>query len=198
METEKSNSKNARPEISLERLTEYYMKNRYHDFDMKTDIRINTIDEHMERRLEMRKYNTYAFLTTSNPIGEILFPEENLRRYRQFQSDMSGYETHGGEVRGDDDNCPASPGLFILGISKEKVLEFAVKYGQAAFLFGEKGSPASLVFCPLSPFAREQVLCDNFNKRVGTSPEYARHLKEMFDGPVIIIPDPGSGLQQRK
>jgi len=76
-------------------------------------------------------------------------------------------------------------------------MELAVKYGQAAFIYGEKGNPAFLVFCPLSPFAREQVFIDKLNKKFGTSPEFHKHLKENFDSPVIVISGPGSGLKKR-
>ena len=186
METKKTDSLPGQG-YNLEPLMEFYLMDRYHDFDMKLDIRINSMSDHMDQRLELLQKNSFAFLTASNPIGQILFPEENLKRYRELEHDLSGYETHHGEVRGDDDNCPASAGFFIFQITQGRALQLAIKYGQAAFLYGEKGKLTTLVFCPLKPFDIEILFVDRLKKCFGTSPETDKHHKEKFGSPVIAI-----------
>ena len=186
METKKSDSLPGQG-YNLETLMEFYLLDKYHDFDMKLDIRINAMSDQMDQRLELLGKNSFAFLTASNPIGQILFPEENLKRYRELEHDLSGYETHHGEVKGDDDNCPASAGFFIFQITQERVIQLAIKYGQAAFLFGEKGKLATLVFCPLKPFDIQLLYVDRLKKSFGTSPETDKHHKEKFGNPVIAV-----------
>jgi len=128
METKKSDSLPGQG-YNLETLMEFYLLDKYHDFNMKLDIRINAMSDQMDQRLELLGKNSFAFLTASNPIGQILFPEENLKRYRELEHDLSGYETHHGEVKGDDDNCPASAGFFIFQITQERAIQLAIKYG---------------------------------------------------------------------
>ncbi len=185
MEPQKTNSRNFRPGISLEQLRYCYLKDNYHDFEWNADLQMNSVSRKMDHQLELLHKRTYAFVTATNPIGRILSQEENLKRYRKLEHDLSGYEIHQGEVKGHDHNSPASAGFFILQISMEQAMELTIKYGQASFLYGKKGVPATLVFRPLEPFVREVAFIDRIKKRDGYSPGSSNKKYDLFSDPVI-------------
>ena len=92
--------------------------------------------------------NTWAFITAYNPGSVAARPEENRARQGELERAVTaaGLCFYRGEGKGDDGAWPAEPSLLILGIVEDDAAALARRFGQAAFVFGERGTAARLVW----------------------------------------------------
>ena len=97
METQKSNAPNDLSEKDIEYFTGFYLKNKYHVFALNTYFRINTVNPVIDEYLTLRNKNSYAYLTASDPSGDILYPYENKLRNKRLKRDLADYEILDGE-----------------------------------------------------------------------------------------------------
>ena len=188
METQKSNAPDDLSGKDLEYYTGFYLKNKYHVFALNTYFRINTVNPLIDGYLTLRNKNSYAYLTASDPSGDILYPYENKLRNKRLKRDLADYEILDGEWNGDEFRCPPFASFFILGIDQDQAMQLALKYNQMAFVYGEKGKPAKIVFRPLiNRIYREIVIMESFNRRSGVSPARSKHIKNLGSSPVISV-----------
>ena len=92
--------------------------------------------------------DAWAFITAYNP-GSVLAPAElNEARQEELERAVTeaGYRFCRGEGKADDSAWQPEPSLLILGIGEEEAAELARRFGQAAFVFGERGQAARLVW----------------------------------------------------
>jgi len=113
---------------------------------LDTPIKINSINSEIESLLEERKFETWAYLTAFNPQSIILPIEENLRRNKELYWEIRAYYILKGKGCDPKGEWLPEDSYFILGINLKEARQLALKYNQSAFVYGEKGNPAQLIF----------------------------------------------------
>jgi hypothetical protein len=91
----------------------------------------------------------WAYITACNPASMRLSDEENAARMRQLELavDPRGLFCFHGRGQGRDDDWPAEPSLLIVGESAiSDAIELARQFEQKAFVAGQLGEPARLVW----------------------------------------------------
>ena len=90
---------------------------------------------------------TWAFITAWNPLPTILTYEENVERNNNLLLELNneGYISHLGKGVSADGQWEEES-LFIENINKATALDFAIKYGQMAFVYGELNQVAELIY----------------------------------------------------
>ena len=63
----------------------------------------------------------------------------------------SGFNVWGGVGKGDTGDWPPEPSFLVLGISREVATQLAAHHEQCAYVFGEVGAPAELVWTAVVP-----------------------------------------------
>lgn len=113
------------------------------------DIRIRIGCQHpqLDDWLACRQAFSWAFLTAWNPRAQLRSPEENAIRMNGLLTDVRTYETCTGRGIPDQPDWQPEDSLLIVNISREDALDLARKWGQLAFVYGEKAGPATLVWC---------------------------------------------------
>jgi len=116
-------------------------------------IRVGALSPQADALALEDRASTWAYVSAYNP-GSIRASAEDNRRQacRLEQTVMSlGLRFLGGEGQGDDGAWPAEPSLLVLGVRLEDAVALARRFGQAAFVFGECGRPARLVWTDPQP-----------------------------------------------
>ena len=96
---------------------------------------------------EFSQIRTWAFITAWNPLPEILSKSENDRRNSQLKDQLinEGFIFHPGiGVSKNEDWSEDS--FFIENIDLERANDISLKYGQLAFLYGDRVNGNQLVF----------------------------------------------------
>ncbi len=98
--------------------------------------------------LDRHGSRTWAYVTAYNPASVLLDPEENQRRQRELETDLTrrGRHYYRGQGLGTHGDWPAEQSVLILDLGRDEALELAEKYGQAALVFGELGQAAELLW----------------------------------------------------
>jgi len=104
-------------------------------------IKINTIVP------EVQKLDSWAFITAWNPSPYNLTIEENLTRNKNLEDDIIkfGLKYNNGKGISEDEQW-SEESFFVENISLDKTNEWAVKYGQLAYVFGNKNEIAKLIY----------------------------------------------------
>ena len=96
---------------------------------------------------EAQPFNTWAFITAWNPLPVILSLEENRNRNQNLEDNIIKFGLKYSIGIGiSEDEQWSEESFFIENISLDKVNEWAVKYGQLAFIYGEKSEKVKLVY----------------------------------------------------
>ena len=96
---------------------------------------------------EVQQLNSWVFITAWNPSPKILSLEENRNRNQNLKEEIISFGLkycHGIGISADEQWSEES--FFIENISLDKANEWAVKYGQLAFVYGEKSEKSQLVY----------------------------------------------------
>ena len=90
---------------------------------------------------------TWAFITAWNPLPDILSKSENNLRNASLQRHLIdlGYTVHKG-IGVSKDQSWSEESFFIENISHEDARQASAKFGQLAFVYGERESGNQLVF----------------------------------------------------
>jgi len=125
---------------------EQYEKALYFVNGLNTPIKVSSINIEVESLLEERNIDTWAYLTAFNPQSIQLSLEENQLRNMRLFKDLRSFQLV--EDKGYDPNgeWPPENSYLILGINLNEASQLALKYNQSAFVYGEKGNPAQLIF----------------------------------------------------
>ena len=116
-------------------------------------IRVGAVSPEANALAAEQHVNTWAYLTAYN-AGSVAAPAEcNRARQRELEQAVTemGFRFLRGEGKGDDGAWPAEPSLLILGIREDEAAALARRFGQAAFVFGERGETARLVWTDGGP-----------------------------------------------
>ena len=110
-------------------------------------IRIHQLEPVLDQWLKHNGYMTWAFITAWNPIGESDHQlKQNIGRNDALLADLqllNGMVLPGWGIP-DAPEWPPEASFLVLGISKEDATVISARYGQRAFVFGEKGAKAQL------------------------------------------------------
>ncbi|MBW4359377.1 DUF3293 domain-containing protein [Flavobacterium taihuense] len=111
------------------------------------DVRIDKITP------ELNYLNSWVFLTAWNPLPKILSEVENKRRNLELEEDIRALDLKYNKGVGiSEDEKWQEDSFFIENCTEEKANELAMKYGQLAFVCGERNKPALLVYTQKSNF----------------------------------------------
>lgn len=96
---------------------------------------------------ELNYLNSWVFLTARNPLPKILSEAENKRRNLELEEDIMALDLQYKIGVGiSEDKKWQEDSFFIENCTEEKANELAIKYGQLAFVCGERNKPVSLVY----------------------------------------------------
>lgn len=108
-------------------------------------IKVGQKNNEIDHILEDYNADSWAFLTAWNPGGKNLSREENLERQIKLLLDIKEYILMEGYGAAEDKSW-SEDSFFVVGISEEDARDVCNKYDQTAFLFGEKGEKAQIIF----------------------------------------------------
>jgi hypothetical protein len=126
-------------------LIDSYRRAEYRVDGLAEPIKIGRINPAVERLLEQERAVSWCFITAWNPFSVELSGEENRKRNKKLESDLSNYVILEGEGSDPDGDWTPERSFLVLGIPREDALSLAGKYRQAAIVFGESGKPAELL-----------------------------------------------------
>ena len=117
----------------------YYIKNSgiYINLD-KNNPEVDAI-------LEDYGVDCWAYITAWNPEGKQQSREKNLEAQIQLLLEIKEYILLEGANKDEKEDWYEET-FLVLGMSKEEARSYGKKYHQAAFLFGQRGGVAELVF----------------------------------------------------
>lgn len=127
--------------MTNQQIHQAFLSTTYKVLNPVIDIKINS------KITALNHLNSWAFITAWNPLPEVLPLEANKDRSHQLAQDIKNLGlqySHGIGVSEDEEWSEES--FFIENITLEKANELAVKYGQLAFVWGEKNGIATLVY----------------------------------------------------
>lgn len=111
------------------------------------DVRINEIIP------ELNYLNSWVILTAWNPLPKIFSEAENKRRNLELEEDIKALDLkHKIGIGISEDEKWQEDSFFIENCTEKKANELAMKYGQLAFVCGERNKPALLVYTQKSNF----------------------------------------------
>jgi hypothetical protein len=92
-------------------------------------------------------FKSFGFLTAWNPLPNILTDEENILRNQELKVDIEnlGYYVYDGFGVSKDELWQEAS-FFILNIDLEILKVLSKKYGQLAFVYGQKYSLSGLIY----------------------------------------------------
>lgn len=96
---------------------------------------------------EYPQITTWAFITAWNPLPEILTKSENDFRNHQLkvQLEEEGFIFHSGVGISENEDW-SEDSFFIENIELERANDISLKFGQLAFLHGDKANGNQLIF----------------------------------------------------
>ena len=96
---------------------------------------------------EYSQIRTWAFITAWNPLPDILTKSENDIRNHQLQVllEEEGFIFHPGVGISKNEDW-SEESFFIENIELERANDVSLKYGQLAFLYGDKVNGNQLIF----------------------------------------------------
>lgn len=124
-----------------------YKKTRYHVSDLALDIKVGQIPPIPDHLFANSGLHTWAFVTAWNPWSRPLDSTQNQQRHLSLTKACESFTTFDAWGIPSDDNWEPEQSLLIVGISKQQALELGKRFGQHAIVFGDKGQPATLLFC---------------------------------------------------
>ncbi|MCF8239301.1 MAG: DUF3293 domain-containing protein [Saprospiraceae bacterium] len=111
------------------------------------EIKIGQLHVDLDHLLRHRSCRSWAYLTAWNPGSIQLSEAENIHRQILMRQDLQEWETFPGRGIPDSNDWTPEESLLILGIPFEEALRVSRKWEQLAFLFGEIGCKARLIWC---------------------------------------------------
>lgn len=111
-------------------------------------IRIDQSAAELDALLNTHGAPCWVYLTAHNPGSRKLTTEQNEQRHAELVALISelGYVSLSGQAIGDAGDWPAEASLFVLGMSESDALRLARHFDQLAFVSGEQGKTARLIW----------------------------------------------------
>lgn len=129
-------------------LHSYYLSTLYKVEDFKHPIVIGQTHLELEGLLSKRNVTHWSYLTAWNPKSQSLPNDENRTLFNEIHAKPSYLVLNGlGES---PDGHWSEESFLVLGMTEKEAAFLAKKFEQNAFVCGEKGKPARLVFVEFS------------------------------------------------
>lgn len=107
-------------------------------------IKVGHHNEELDHILEEYKAKSWAFITAWNPGGKPLTLEENLNRQIKLLLDIKDFILMEGNGHAQDGSW-SEDSFLVVGMTQSEANDICHKYGQLAYLYGEKGQAAQLI-----------------------------------------------------
>lgn len=112
----------------------------------KLALRIGEPHPWLDRLLENRGLERYAYLTAANPGSAPLPAAENAARMRALSKELEGFVVLRGAAHADDGAWEPEPSFLVLGVSRDDAAALGRRFGQNAILVGERGGAPELLW----------------------------------------------------
>lgn len=109
-------------------------------------LRVGAPHPWLDRLLEGRGLEHYAYLTAANPGSAPLPAAENAARMRALADALEGFVVLRGVAEADDGAWEAEPSFLVLGLSREDAAALGRAFGQNAILVGKRGGAPELLW----------------------------------------------------
>ena len=119
------------------------------------ELRIGAPAPELERLLVAVGCERWAYLTAVNPASIRLEDEENRRRLARLDAEIArrGWPVHPGAAVDPRGTWPDEPSRLVLGVDESAARELARRFGQNAFVAGERGDVPRLCWVDPGPEA---------------------------------------------
>lgn len=116
--------------------------------DGPIDLRVGARSAPLAAWLRARGAASWAYLAAVNPASRQLAPADNAARHAALQTalEQGGYDILAGEAIADAGDWPVEPGFLACGLGCHEAAVLAARFGQNAFLWGERDGVATLVW----------------------------------------------------
>ena len=121
-----------------------YNQAEYFIDNLNKPIKVGGIHAEVEKLLKQFNVSSWCFITAWNPLSVELSADENLTRNENLKKNLAKYQIFEGEGRDSNGKWQPERSFLVIGISRKKAKELAVKFGQRAIIYGESGKSAEL------------------------------------------------------
>lgn len=113
----------------------------------RVKVRVGQRSEKLDRLLNFREEQTWAFLTAWNPGGTFAGEDQNRERQQalEAQLDDEGYQFFPGECVPDNADWAPEQCALVLGISADEAMDLAEQWDQSSVVCGEYAREARLL-----------------------------------------------------
>lgn len=131
-----------------QRLLTAYQNTTYRVPTRQLSLRIGAVHPDLDVLLAEKKATQWAFLTAYHPGSKPATQEYNTRAQEQLRQRLQAgrYLFWEGAGEADAGDWPPEPSFLILDIPLARAKEWAIEFGQVAFVYGRLGGAAELVF----------------------------------------------------
>lgn len=112
----------------------------------KLTLRVGEPHPWLDRLLEDRGLERYAYLTSANPASAPLPAAKNAVRMRALAEALAGFVVLRGVAEADDAAWEPEPSFLVLGISRDDAAALGRAFGQNAILVGKRGGAPELLW----------------------------------------------------
>jgi hypothetical protein len=124
-----------------------YTNTDYRVVDLDTVVRIGGRNEQLDHWLTEKGLNSFAIITAWNPMSEpVGLPENEAANQDLYQALEGKYTMLDASGSASDGSWPPEPSFLIGGIMKEEATRVASRFRQRAYVYGECGKTAQLVW----------------------------------------------------
>ena len=129
----------------MEEIIQSYNQAEYYVESINEPLKVGESHPRINELLNEFKASSWCFITAWNPLSVELSSEENTKRNEQLFAEIQDYQIIKGEGRDSNNEWTSEQSFLIIGISRKKAIDLAVKFGQRAIVYGETNQPAELI-----------------------------------------------------
>lgn len=152
----------------MEEIIRLYNQAEYYVNGFDEPLKVGETHTGVSNLLKRFALSSWCFITAFNPLSVELPAEENMKRSKELSVELSGCTVIEGEGRNPNGTWKPEQSYLILGITRKKAIDLAVKFGQRAIVCGEFNQPAELVEtlftqgnCQIIRRKKTALLCSN-------------------------------------
>lgn len=113
---------------------------------LQQPIRIGRKHSELDAILAGSGKECYVFITAANPGSRTLTAGENGQRNAELEKHIQNYIYWPGKGLDPSGQYPGEDSFLVAGMKKEVAMDLMRKFEQNAFVYGEHGKPAILIF----------------------------------------------------
>lgn len=129
----------------MEEIIQSYNQAEYYVDGFNEPLKVGVIHTGINDLLKRLNVSSWCFITAWNPLSIELSLQENTKRNEELFADLHDDQVIKGEGRDPNGKWHPEQSFLIIGISRKKAVDLAVKFGQRAIIYGETNQPAELI-----------------------------------------------------